>query len=901
MVENENGGIFPSLSRTEFEFEVNKELASLQNKMEDCNKFNESVKENLKNIKVDFDSAISRENVLKRRLEQEVNKHNKREKESASLISELKDAYDRNMVKLREHHQKKIFEILDKHKLEMQKWKSRYEKLKFEKKVDQGDHDDSFADEKLHAENKTLKLQNETLEQELKQTKKEMKTIQDNYKSLQKDYEKQSAQLITKNKDLSESKQKIEEFEQKIKENESIIKEKTDKLKTKQESYSELKSRFDKVSNDYETLKGRENKFDDDSNAKRQNNDSTSSDMTTADQKNWDLTRYKEELAILRVELRSVNDKFIKKGKVVEYLRDKNSEINSEMSKLQELFDENKRACEEHMKQIENFQSDIDRNNNEIVARNDQILELKSQIEDCFQNMDLKIKEINDIKRSEKKWKDKCSELEKKHQLLLKEIETIKRKNAALQVEIDRRNHENDNLNLEKKKLTRTNETLKKLCTELETQVDTYSKKCSEVLNAKKSLIKQKSSHDDELSFLHEELSRYKEMHGQLKQENEEYLSKLSQTELEMKNSFTEQKIQVDKLIRENQLEQEKCKQLEDTVDWLHESIEDLEQQLVSLNDERFSITAELSQIKEEASKHITKVSELEQEKRQLLEELQVKSEYEEELIERINFLRDHLKSKEDEMNRNQFALGQTFSQQMKLIKLLQEKAECPKKKPSFFHLSSPKILSQNYHQKFQEAQRSYNLEKTKNYKLNEQLKETNLELERNLVEVKNLKMQMYELQKQFAQNKHESQQKVQSSHSGSYKYTHSFVPIKITFPSECVSCLRKIFFGQKARKCQDCKSIIHATCNLANNCGIPIEEVRRRLHEDSSMCSSSEDFNKSDSIEPSAPEIALDTFSNVETKTLEQELDKILSSPKNKSNQEHFSFSDSMMEILKQ
>ena len=103
------------------------------------------------------------------------------------------------------------------------------------------------------------------------------------------------------------------------------------------------------------------------------------------------------------------------------------------------------------------------------------------------------------------------------------------------------------------------------------------------------------------------------------------------------------------------------------------------------------------------------------------------------------------------------------------------------------------------------------------------------------------LNQQVHELKNQLVQKLTESKKKSIIEHN----IPHKFVPIKIKFSTLCCN---RISFGQKAKKCQDSSSIVHADCNLANFYGFKVDYVRNALHENNTL-------SQSNNIEPSAPE----------------------------------------------
>lgn len=84
------------------------------------------------------------------------------------------------------------------------------------------------------------------------------------------------------------------------------------------------------------------------------------------------------------------------------------------------------------------------------------------------------------------------------------------------------------------------------------------------------------------------------------------------------------------------------------------------------------------------------------------------------------------------------------------------------------------------------------------------------------------------------------------------YDNEHRFIPITAGPNTVCVSCAKYIMIGTKAKKCQSCESIIHCKCDLYNNCGLSLEQLREKRFGD--FDDSSSEYSEF-SVEPSAPE----------------------------------------------
>lgn len=105
----------------------------------------------------------------------------------------------------------------------------------------------------------------------------------------------------------------------------------------------------------------------------------------------------------------------------------------------------------------------------------------------------------------------------------------------------------------------------------------------------------------------------------------------------------------------------------------------------------------------------------------------------------------------------------------------------------------------------------------------------------------------------------------------------HNFVPTKVKLTTLCVSCANTIYFGQKAKKCQDCQSTVHLNCSLVNNCGVPVDCVRKVIHENDYPSSDAvSQMSEASNVEPSAPEAEFSS-EEINEKDLELQLNLIL------------------------
>lgn len=283
---------------------------------------------------------------------------------------------------------------------------------------------------------------------------------------------------------------------------------------------------------------------------------------------------------------------------------------------------------------------------------------------------------MKELQQNEKKWKDKCTEFEQKHQILLLEIESIKRKNAALRLEIQRKDTEIDNSNSEKNKLKKSHEALKKVCNELERQVDSYSQKFTSASSAKKSLQQQQCSISDEMSHLKNELYLANQKSSQLYLEKEDILNKLTTKEHELKTLLTNEKNRIQNLQHELELSQDSVRRLEDKVSWLEANLEDSNGTVQRFEQYHISVNEELVKIKEEASVYISNILELQKENRELNEKLENSIAHEKALQASYQRLQTFFEVKEEEMNRKKHAFEETTSQQMKLIEYLAQQSD---------------------------------------------------------------------------------------------------------------------------------------------------------------------------------------------------------------------------------
>jgi hypothetical protein len=159
----------------------------------------------------------------------------------------------------------------------------------------------------------------------------------------------------------------------------------------------------------------------------------------------------------------------------------------------------------------------------------------------------------------------------------------------------------------------------------------------------------------------------------------------------------------------------------------------------------------------------------------------------------------------------------------------------------------------------------------------------------------------------------------------------HRFIEVSHPFNAKCVSCAETIHFGRKALKCSECDAISHPKCVhlLPNNCGLPVELMQHLFHSshdvndnyfDHMINNEEQDVVEVQQLEPSAPEadspINYCNSSDSSATTDNNESDsgafmsQVFGTPVNKDireieaicandNEECFSFTDSMLEVL--
>lgn len=319
--------------------------------------------------------------------------------------------------------------------------------------------------------------------------------------------------------------------------------------------------------------------------------------------------------------------------------------------------------------------------------------------------------------------------------MLLNEIETIKRKNAALKVDIEKKVAEIEMITTEKNRIQKSHQTLKQVSKQLEEQLKAFTDRYTEVSTVKKTLIQQKSSISTEIDCLKQQLSDANEKIELLRKEKEEAFVEKCSAEMEFKNSLSEQKIQFNKLSREFDIEREKCQQLEERIEWYEENLNECQMEISKLD-------RDLVLIKEEAANHITIITALRSEKEQLMEELGSKIQFENTLLEKIEYLKNEFDMKEDEMKRDRAAISETLSQHKKLIDFISSKQLGQKKVclvAGVILKSNP--LSQSllfgFGSNKQNHQQKLDNEIVKNNQLNAKLKETQEELGNYIIEGK--------------------------------------------------------------------------------------------------------------------------------------------------------------------
>lgn len=313
------------------------------------------------------------------------------------------------------------------------------------------------------------------------------------------------------------------------------------------------------------------------------------------------------------------------------------------------------------------------------IAQKD-IKEQKTRIEylrDCRKEAVDKLKEVEATlaeKQGEiEEWKAKFENLSADVKKLMDDKKTSEQTCEDLK-------KEKEDLIAMNEKLTNSNEVLRQTCASIESQVSQFEQACKVNIDIKVKLTEEKNKMLEKITNLEKELgtmtSKYEnqilDMDNKIKSLEStvsEHQTKCKQLEEELKetqNALEEERQfrvlhedQLPALLKENELKQH-------TIDVLHTKFADYEKEIFFL--------------KEEASNHITNIAQLNSKNKQLtlaLEDALVKNDT---LQKRIEVIVEEL---EDERSKYQFEklkFNETVNQQLKVIDLLQDKMEKPKK-----------------------------------------------------------------------------------------------------------------------------------------------------------------------------------------------------------------------------
>lgn len=307
--------------------------------IDECTKYNETVKGHFDRLQKQITNASSRDTAIKRKIDVEVSNSNKREKEVLGMIHDLQEAYDRNTKKLRDHHQKQISHLVEKHKLEMAKWKSKYEKVKFDKKVDRVDEVEDAVH--IHLKSKLDKVTSElsdwqskfeNIEEQLRSAKKEKASALNDLKELRNENAKLKTDVTSKDKELGKLNDRVKNLESKIIE---LKKVEPKNLPKDDKSKSEHK----------------------DDNTKGESHD-----------------ELKDELAKTQVDLEATKRQLVIKADVCSYLRNEVSKYKAKVTEFEGMVEEEKKKSNERIQEIEHFQRDLEKKKGALQNKESEIM-----------------------------------------------------------------------------------------------------------------------------------------------------------------------------------------------------------------------------------------------------------------------------------------------------------------------------------------------------------------------------------------------------------------------------------------------------------------------------------------------------------------------------------------------
>nr|XP_027203302.1 putative leucine-rich repeat-containing protein DDB_G0290503 isoform X2 [Dermatophagoides pteronyssinus] len=794
----------------EFKIELN-ELIEYAEKFDEQQR---EINDELKRLQNDVEKFGDRERKYQDQQRKCITECRSIETEAMELMEELKSIYEEKIANIKKHYEKQFLSMVTKHKSEIQTWRSKCETVS---ETIHSSPTKVLKNEKIHhQQEQEVKAERKRLEERIEELQRENKRLKTRVESAENRIEQNETKRKTIENDLRKSKNEcddrddeIRKQKSKINELETAINKQKRQLDEKETKITELKRKNEKLEKELsQVVTPIKSSWSSALTAEiphpKITDDNASSGCgglySSSDNDNDDVQTLKSKLIISEHDIRAVNRRLENKTEICNILRAELSEIKQKLSDYEKGIDDEKKRSNGYSELVSTYQSELNENKHEIERKDAEIVNLKCLIDENNNNFNLKLKELSE---NERKLRMKTSELNRRIDTLMKEIESCKRKNADLHYLVEKTTNDLNRSNNENEQLQKKNEKYRKLLKCCEEQLDQYNVKFPNLLN------QQKSQSSDTISVLNHQIMELKKKNETLHNEVEELQTKLIEQQKLTESIVENEKLENNRLQRQLQIEQSKTERMEVEINH-QQSIFDTKEQ-------------ELFAIKEEAAGHITKISQITKERFELETKCESMVREIELLNERLELFRANLNEKSNEI----YLLEETISQQRKLIDYMQSNCKCLEKKKPFmlfsFGSKSTNTVGgnndNNHHSSktTEELERKLKNEREKNEFLNERLNEMIDELDQRSSDVENLKQKVQELNTQLMSK-------------GYFEHIvgeHNFTNKTMKLPDVCVACAKSITIGSKAKKCKKCGALIHNGCRLSYNCGLSLEMVR--------------------------------------------------------------------------
>lgn len=265
------------------------------------------------------------------------------------------------------------------------------------------------------------------------------------------------------------------------------------------------------------------------------------------------------------------------------------------------------------------------------------------------------------------------SELERRNDMLLSEVEMVKRKLAQMKLEYDKKTEGLTKMTRDLKKLENSYSVVKKLSAELEAQVKWYQEKHSEISSTRTDMQHQFSSFEDKTRKLEERFEAAQHECNSLAKKLAQKEEQMSQLSDQKDGEYQQLSQKYDELL-------ELCHHVKNDLAYYKSIVNEKEQDGLDVQRRYNEAVNELIRIKEEASSHISSISQLSQQVQELEDQLYVEQEQERVLGKQIQSYRQQISELEEAYRREKVVWSTQSEQHMNLIKFIQSQFSKKKK-----------------------------------------------------------------------------------------------------------------------------------------------------------------------------------------------------------------------------